>query len=1150
MIERTEGAPANPRSTRRPPVLSAVCGVLFPAAIVWLATGLARAGEMPAPPAGPVNLAPFGRVFVASVDGAAPGANVGFLASETNALAVRLAPGAALQIEWDHPRPVRRVALCGVEGEAPPEAAGFEVQWWRRIWPDNGTGGWMKLDDPFNGAWTAGRVITNTLSPCLELEFAPLTDVEAPGIERRGMPERQTYKLRLVPARSVSLREVRVFSDAVWRTGALRFEWNCRTTVPGRWKPTFTIRNGRLRETRDEGSQKAVVAFEYAATADPASADRALVSFRSGETRSFGVWADEVLGADGIWIRDIGVFVSDASRPLTYRDWPGPAGDVWPEGGVVDQVARMPEQSFEAARDAMPSKPPPYLFLGVPNLRQEIALLPKGQIQLCRDSLRSPGPDWDARPWLWDALIYDFASGERPVFGPDSPRQVGRTLESGWLPVVHHEWTSGDIDYAQTCLAAPLTTDIAAVASTTGTEPVVLATRFELRNRTSQPTTGWLWLELNHPIPLRLGLADTLLLDHPSRGPHRPGRVPVRGRFDRHGQGALDVAVLTAAGSGSDRVDEPAAPSAREAVRYRVAIPPGETRTLDFFVPYVELLDAAEATALGGLEYPALHESVVRFWTQRVAQSMSYEVPEPWLNNFFKANLWRVLISTDIDPVTGYRQHGAATHHYKNYLNETAMVARSLEMRGEHAEARRLIEPFLECQGARGLAGNFRTHDAVLYAAHPSEPDPYTGQAYTLHHGWGLWAAAEHYLWTRDLAYLSRVASRLVAASEWIVRERQATRRPLPDGSRRIEYGLAPAGDLEDVEEFLYYYATDAYFHIGLSQTAEVLEQSVRAIRDSPAPAAPEARAVRRQALASYQGLAARLKRDAEEFRRDIRASVAESVATSPVVRLRDGSHVPWVPPRAYALTHQREGWIREALYPALHLVSGGVYEPAHPFVDWMVRDLEDNIFLSSESGYGVARPRQQFFHLGGFTLQPALLDLPLVYLAEDRTANFLRSFYNTAAASLYPDALCFAEWMPRLGKGGGPLYKTPDECKFVQWMRQMVVCERGQTLELGPGVPRAWMRHGQSLQIRRAATHFGPLDLEIASQAAEGRITARVRLDATVRPAVIRLLLRHPEARPIRQVTIGGRPGRCDPTRQWIELPVTAATWTVVAEY
>jgi hypothetical protein len=475
--------------------------------------------------------------------------------------------------------------------------------------------------------------------------------------------------------------------------------------------------------------------------------------------------------------------------------------------------------------------------------------------------------------------------------------------------------------------------------------------------------------------------------------------------------------------------------------------------------------------------------------------------------------------------VTRHVHQGAATHHYRNYLNETMMVARALEMRGEHEEAAALLQPFIDCQGVKGLPGNFQSRQGVLYAAHPTEPDHYTAQGYNMHHGWGLWAIAEHFAWTRDTNHLRRVADTLVAGCDWVTRERQATRVKRPDGSRRIEHGLAPAGDLEDVEEYLYWYATDAYYYLGMKHAAAAL-----ASIGHPA--------------------AARLASDAAAFLADIQASVAESVATTPVVRLRDGTWVPFVPPRAYALTHLKEGWIREGLYPALHLRDGEVYPDDHPYVDWLLQDQEDNIFLSQESGYGVKEAKANFFHFGGFTLQPNLVDLPIAYLKRDQVPNFLRGFYNTAWASLYPETMCFAEWVPYYGRGGGPLFKTPDECKFIQWMRYMLILERGDALELGLGVPRAWMADGKRVRVRRAATYFGKIDLEIESRMVRNEILARAKLDPTTHPQAISLRLRSPDGRAIRSATVNGRPAVINGERQLVILPATAGEWEVTARF
>ena len=1115
--------------------------------LAWLAAFLTgRAADPASPsPAGTslANLAAAARLSLLSITNATSRVTVPIALATQSDSRLSLAPGQALECEWDQPRAVRSVVLQFTE--APHRQEPFTVEWWRRIWPDNGAGGWMKLDDPFNGAWTTVQTTVQSNQPTeFTAAFAPLEPAEAPGIKRHGMPERQTYKLRIRPNVPLSLRQLRVHSDAVVRTARLRFEWNVRTAIPGVWNPRFEVRNGRLLGSGPAGTNAARVELEYVDAPDRLSADRGHVLFRSGPNRSFAVFVDDVLREGGLFVRDIGVFVSDADRGLAFSQWPGPAGDVWSEGTVAAQVARLPEQSFDHVANVIPLKPPPYLFLGAPNLRQEIALHPGGQIELRADSLRSPGPDAAARPWKDEALVYDFSTGASPVLGPESGRVVTRSLEAGWLPVVRHEWAQDELAWSETCLAAPLIQPIATLESRTGTEPLVLAARFEVRNSSPTNRTATLWLELSRRDPLRLAVDGTLVLHRPSAGGDRPGFVPVRGRFDTHRRGELALAIVapTRPGSFNPRLASAAQP--REAVRYRVELAPQETHAVDLFVPYVELLEAREAAALKGLTFTNLHDSVVAFWQERTGRGMTLEVPDRHLNELFKANLWHVLISTDLDPVTGQSQHGAATHQYGNFLNETTMVARSLEMRGEHVEALRLLAPFLANQGDKGLPGNFQSREGVLYAAHPGEPDPYTAQGYNLHHGFGLWALAEHYFWTRDTNYLRAVTEPLTRAADWVTRERQATRLADAGANRRVEHGLLPAGDLEDVEEYLSFYAPNAYAHLGMQTLAGALADL------RPPPPGSRNTTPATEAESRLGELATRIQRDTAAYREDIQASVAESVATSPVVRLRDGTYVPFVPPRAHALTHLKEGWIREGLYPALHLVDGGLFEPRHPYVDWMIHELEDNVFLSPECGYGLTNARTAFFDQGGFTLQPNLLDLALVYLRRDEVPNFLRAFYNSGWASLHPDTACFAEWVPAFGQAGGPLYKTPDECKFIQWLRSMLVLEDGESLDLGLGVPRAWMADGKRIRMERAATWFGAVDLEIISHAAQRVVTAQVALRPTHPPAALRLRLRDPEGRPLGSAEVNGTAIKPIADRQLIPLPLTTNRWNVTARF
>jgi hypothetical protein len=1069
---------------------------------------------------GEANIARFGALSLINDNNPGQPIDVSLLASGKGT--VTLAAGTRLVCEWRQPRDVRAVRLW-FKGQ-PPEPGIVTLEWWHDVWPDNGTGGWMRLDDPFNGDWVPMRCAVTTDQAELRFQCRPLNTNEVPNLPQTGQDFRHTYKLRISSSQPLTLQRLGVYTGATEKRARLRFEWNLKTTVPGAWSPRFTARNGQILRVHPAGRDAAVVEVRYVDATNRLSADRGSVVFRSGPTRSFSVFVDDVMRAGGLFVRDVGVFVGDADRRLTFSNWRGPSGPTW-LGTVEELVAGLPEQTLDQARRAFPSKPPVDCFLGVPNLRQEIAVSPKGDIVLYADSLRSPGVDAEMRPWHWKELRLQFGSGEHPVMGGGANRRVKRSLEDGWLPVVRHEWRSGDLDYTETCVVGPLEEDIGALQTPIGTEPIVLAARFAITNTSAAPRTAYLWMATDHPLPLHVAVDGTLVLNAPSDGVQRADLVPIRGRFNTLGKGDLDMAVLVPGGSGGSEAGLKHPAEARPAIRYQVRLAAHQGHAVELAVPYIELLDTHDLAALKAVSFARLHDSVVRFWRARVARGMTYEVPDTVLNAFFKANLWHVLISVDIDPINALYELGAATHGYGNYLNETAMAITTLEMRGEHNEAGRLLLPFLLCQGVKGLPGNFKTKDGVFYAAYPTTPDPYTAQGYNMDHGWGLWAAADHFFWTRDQAYLRDNADRLIKGCDWVTRERQATMVMSPDGARPLEYGLAPAGDLEDVSEFLYYYATDGYFYRGMRRAAEALA----------AAGHPEA---------------GRIAQEADAFLQDLRASVAEAVATSPVVRLRDGTCIPYVPPRPYALTHLSEGWIREGLYPALHLLDCGVFPARHPFADWMIDDLEDNIFMSRECGYGLAHPGRDFFNRGGFTLQPDLLDLALDYLKRDEIPNFLRAFYNTFAVSFYPDIACFAEWVPKFGEGAGPVYKVSDESKFIQWMRDMLILERGDTLDLGLGVPRRWMADGDRIKVQRAATYFGPLDLEIDSHARFHEVSAQVRLTARVAPAAIRLRLRSPDGAPIRSATVNGQPARIDAKRQLIDLPLNATAWTVHAQF
>lgn len=983
--------------------------------------------------------------------------------------------GEALVIQWRQPREVRKVVMPAGAGK------GMSVEWWQSVWPDNGEGGWQKLDDPFRGHWVRAKGKITTGGDGAAFVFAPLDQAESPQSKALGAPYRRTFRLRIT---GQNISRIEAYGEAVWKEANVELVWKGGRRFEGE----VEAGNGRIASFRptDFGAQ---LTIRYADAAQRLSPDRGYVIFRPNGDIAFSVYLDDLAQEGGISVRDVGAIVR-----LAGRDVPAMRGKT-----VLQRIAELPEQSFEHAMQAMPAKAPEAAHLGAPNMRQEFTIGPTGDIFLKPGALRSPGKDMDRRPWNGSQVHYAISTGQRP----DGERKVKRELEEGWLPVMQTRWRTGEIEYRQSALATLLRGDIAtAEYQMRGDETMVLLDRIEMTNASQQEETASIWIEISSTAKVRLDDGLMLLEKASDEKPHE-GLTPMRGKIETGGRGKLEL------------LRDFGGKAGRDLLRYTLALKPGEKHAIDLAIPYVELLEKAELSALEQIQFAPKHDGVVGYWKRRLAEGMSYQVPDSTLNHLFKANFWHVLSSTDRDPASGLYQHGASTIGYANYPNESCMVIQSLEMRGEHHEAANLLEPYLAGQGKKPLPGNFKSKEGVFYSAMPTESrDPYTAQGYNMHHGWVLWTLAEHYRWTGDKQWLARVAPQLVAGCDWISRERQATKQRTPDGKKVPEWGLAPAGDLEDVDEYLYWYATNGYFWAGMDAAAKVLGEIGH----------PDA---------------GRLSREAEEYRTDILASLQVAVAHAPAVKLRDGSYVPYVPQRVDVSTHLKEGWIRETLYPTLHLADVGLLPRDHPFVTWQLEDLEDNLFLSKESGYAIKDFDARFFDFGGFTMQPDLLPNATVYLRRDQIKPFLRSTFNMGAASLYPDVMCFAEWVPEFGKGAGPLYKTPDESKFIQFLRDMLVFEDGPVLKLGAGVPLAWMEDGKRVKVQRAETLFGKIDLEIISHAKEAKVEANVRFEARTQPQQILLRVRSPDGRQIKRVMVNGKPiADFDPAKGWITLP------------
>jgi hypothetical protein len=689
---------------------------------------------------------------------------------------------------------------------------------------------------------------------------------------------------------------------------------------------------------------------------------------------------------------------------------------------------------------------------------------------------------------------------------------------------VTSEWLDREIAFTQTTCVGLLDGPDAGPSERYGDETVVAMLRFRIRNTTHGHKRARLWIAIapQEHLALREGAGGGSMVVAlgrvvPAEPVARQWRVDLYGtageqpmpylRCVAHTGRRGTLTAVPLAGEGGASLSVPTA------IAYDVDLAGGRAHEITLAVPFVTLTDAVDWQTVAELDFGASLADVIANWRRYVESGGQMDVPagqvlpsagrqnlsERILSDFHKAVRVHVGISVDKEPANGLYSVPAATWAYGCCANEACWQITMLDQAGHHDRAEAYLETYLRTQGQTGLDGKFISAEGVMQGVDLDEGRPRrSGFSYNLDPGFIMRCLAEHYRYTGDRAWLDRVTPNLIAACEFVIRERNATmtRPPVGTSSSRVEWGLLPVGHLEDNPEWRHWFAVNAHAYAGLAAIAGVLAEVGH----------PDAQ---------------RLLDEAAAYRKDIRRAARRAMVRVPVVRLMDGTYVPHVPTRA-RIRGREWGWFREAAYGALHLLEGGVFDPHEIEMTWVLKDLEDNLFVSREWGRPVDLERYWFSH-GGVTIQPNLQDLGIDYLRRGQIKRALRALFNNFGVSLYPEVRTFTEHpVVELGHGVGPFYKTSDESKSLVWLREFLLHEEGDALHLAMGAPRAWFEAGKAFGVRAMASFFGPVTYRVESEAS--RVGVHVELDGQRGPKELVVHLRLPEGRAIGRVTVNGR--------------------------
>ncbi|MCL2329848.1 MAG: hypothetical protein FWC56_00930 [Phycisphaerae bacterium] len=1027
----------------------------------------------------------------------------------------------ALGLRWSEPRKIRQVVVDWGKGNAVPTDE-VQVQYWKNHWDGQadpkkagtGSAGWAEMDDWTNGEWKTaqakvekkGSVWTFTFEPTSTKEFEKIKDDKA-------APYRKTLKIRLTTQQPLPKpKEIRALTEAVYQRLTVRVLFgqpadkriHIEKTESGEWPNGYNGDSFIPVDSPTHWSCPAVGGeqeFYIQMAVDPNNPlyDRTVVTVPS-KTRPFSFAADEVAKGDRILIDDLGILVVKVDDPITsieeYRkqlrasNATAIAKSAISGRTLYEQIKDLPEQTLTKAWKDMPPRNPMHYIHGLPGDRNAMQQRFNGEIHVTKRDhwfKLQPSPrDTDRKEWTDDYLRVKFGL-------PDDEHSRGeRSLLEGRLPILTSPWKKDSLTYEMTTAMDLLSRgDLTQVKLD---DPTVLLCQIKVTNTSSSAEeTAQLVFDCGG------NKDEKLIIENEQAIGIEGGKRRVR--FIVHGteKGTLTPQETT--------------------VKWTMPLKPGESHTIYVFVPSITISTPEEIDALRKRDFDADIKRVADFW-RNLNKNKGYttiETPEPWLNDFYETHLRHMVINSQADLTKDYLYPHVGTFNYGEYTNESVMMISDMDRRGHHDMARRCLDGLLAHQGTVGLAGNFKSKDGILYGAGGHESGNYNK-----HHGYGMWAMAEHWWFTRDRQWMELAAPKLIKACDWVTSERQATMKTNPDGSKVSEYGWLPPGGLEDVQDYWHWQATNSATVWGFDAVAAALADFGH----------PEA---------------GRLLRDAKAYHTDVVDGLNRAKIECPVVRLRDGTYVPKYPSRLYE-RGRAGGWIRETLEGSIFLPVMGLIDPRSIETDWILKDYEDNLYIPNGANvFGYTLKDEDFdrywFSRGGFSMQANLLDGPIPYLQRDEIKHYLRAVFNGFASAFEPGVrMCNEHSLPELGNPAGDMFKTSDEAQVTCWLRLMFVHEVGDPhdqLILGQALPRYWFAQDKPFGIENAASYFGPLSFRVEPDVKNNTIKAKLTPPERNPPRIIYVRFRHPESKPIQSATVNGKPvDKINVEKEWVELP------------
>lgn len=1054
---------------------------------------------------------------------------------------------------WEEPRDIIRLEIVYKDKITENLLKNSFIQYWFQNWPDIPPTGHTYedfIDDPWQGKWVTANVRYKIKDDTLVYSFKPLSSEENERASnlREAVKYRRTLKIRLlysIPPPPV--QSLRVISPTLSKKQSIRVQFGCGETTKRRIEGNMEVYNGQINAVAGwnwgmedrltsksswilELNNKAKGIIVDLTTAEPilgGSTDQTIVTMRTSEGNFSFLPKD--LNKGPVYIPAYSAYVTFASDTSGFVK-----SEIVQGKRIREKLETEPEQTYERARREIPRLSVMereqigrlYIPLAPDASWQKFGFEWGGNIFMSKFLTKAKGNEIKRCTWNGDRFSWLIGTGKDPVYFRDD-KVSHLSLLHDFLPVAQSDWIHEGLIYKEEAFATLLEGPLSPYDPSRDEQTAaIMMVKLTISNPTNKEKISHVWIK-GDPIE-QLELQSSFIVDKEG------GDSYIRAFVD------------------FSKEIKPVINTKNGAIYMPVAIPANEKASVFIYIPFVGDLTNDSKGKFLSLDFEKERQRVVSYWREIVGKCVSFDVPEPKFNDMGRTVTTHIRMSTTKDPKSGLFMVPAASFFYMVFANESAFQTIFLDKIGDHKTAESYLETFLKLQGADPMRGTYTGNQSgVFHGAKVDSTYNYTHQNYNLDHGTVLWALALHYLWSHDKKWLQHAAPNMLKAANWIIEQRNQTKVLDSKGNPVLHYGLLPAGQLEDNADWAFWFATNAYASLGLSATAQAFKKG----------GLPEAE---------------RLEFEAQNYLADLQASVKRSSELCPVIQLRNKTYAPYVPTRVYQRFRyfgplqsgyysrfgevESSAWrlyrlsaTREVLYGPMVLLTTGIIEPHSILANAILDDWEDNITLSGSLGMHIHGEVEDeyWFSRGGMVFQPNLQNPIQAYLLRNEIPAAIRNLYNSMVACLYPDVNAFTEEYHKWGVGSGPMYKTPDEARFVNRVIDLLAMEAGDELWLASGTPRYWLEPGKVIRLYHASTVYGKVSYELKSGIRPNTVEAIINLPENIPDKKTILFVRSPFGKRIQSVMINGKEWKSfDAKRECVILPSSEKTLYIVVSY